>query len=219
MSTFEQIIGKKSCELSLEAFLEKCASYQQVWLDLGTGDGKFAYRIARAEPETLVVGIDTDRSSLSKGSAKTRRKESAGGCRNLLFLCADALALPQVLQGVFARAYINFPWGSLLRAVVEPDIEFLRSFRAALCDHASVEIYINTYVFSSAEQRQTLQLEEITTDRIEKHIVPLYEDNGFICKSTAVLGEESATLPASTWAGRLVKASRRETLQLILEAR
>ena len=60
-------------------------------LDVGTGTGKLALRLARAMPRGYVVGADFTRPMLRAGQPGLRRRPE--GCR-VVFVAADALSLP-----------------------------------------------------------------------------------------------------------------------------
>ena len=52
------IKGNKTEEMSKQNFDLLKGGYQKVFIDLGTGDGRFVYKSALAEPNTLFIGID-----------------------------------------------------------------------------------------------------------------------------------------------------------------
>ena len=86
-------------------------------VDLGTGDGRFVLHTARSETRTLVIGIDADASSMIEASRKAER----GPVPNALFVVAAVESLPRELDGVADEVRIHFPWGSLLRGLVNVD--------------------------------------------------------------------------------------------------
>jgi 16S rRNA (adenine(1408)-N(1))-methyltransferase len=92
---------------SLDTWL---ARYHNLHLDLGTGDGAFAFALARSCPETGVLGLDTCLDNLTKPARRGRE--------NLRFLTGDATDPPAWLQGQATALSINFPYGSLLRALI-----------------------------------------------------------------------------------------------------
>jgi len=50
--------GKQTEGLAPDTFRELCRSHDAVLLDVGTGDGRFVLRHARAHPRVLCVGLD-----------------------------------------------------------------------------------------------------------------------------------------------------------------
>lgn len=90
--------------------------YTRTIVDLGTGDGRAVLRTARACPDTLLIGIDTN----AAGLVDTSRRAGA----NALFLVEDATSALRALEGRVAELRIVLPWGSLLRRVLEGEREF-----------------------------------------------------------------------------------------------
>jgi len=88
-----------------------------VHVDIGTGDGAFVLRTARANPKTLVIGIDANAEGMRERSHRAAAKPARGGTPNAVFVHASVEALPDELEGLATRVTILFPWGSLLRAV------------------------------------------------------------------------------------------------------
>jgi 16S rRNA (adenine(1408)-N(1))-methyltransferase len=93
-----------------------------VVVDVGTGDGRFVLRTAAADPASLVVGIDADQAGLRAGYSKARRQR----LDNTLFVVAGAEHLPAALAGRADEVHVQFPWGSLLRALLLPDPDVVR---------------------------------------------------------------------------------------------
>jgi hypothetical protein len=82
-----------------------------------TGDGRFVLHAARSDAGSLVIGIDADTSS----TVRLSRKAEAEGLENTMFVVAAAGSLPPELDSRVAGVRIQFPWGSLLRGIVEVD--------------------------------------------------------------------------------------------------
>ncbi len=57
-------------------------------VDIGTGDGLYVYRSARANPNKFYIGIDVQRKGMQKVSEKIHRKPEKGGSPNVLFFQA-----------------------------------------------------------------------------------------------------------------------------------
>jgi 16S rRNA (adenine(1408)-N(1))-methyltransferase len=87
-----------------------------VIVDLGTGDGRAALRLAVSEPSSLVLGVDPVASSMAETS-----RRAAKSAPNALFVAASAEAFAACLPSVADRMVVNFPWGSLLRGVLGAD--------------------------------------------------------------------------------------------------
>lgn len=96
------------------------AGYERVVVDVGAGDGRWIYRLARAHPTWLCVAVDADAAAMRATSWRARRKPARGGAPNAVFLRMAAEALPDALERTADEVHVQYPWGSLLRAVTAP---------------------------------------------------------------------------------------------------
>jgi hypothetical protein len=88
------------------------ARHDAVTLDLGAGDGRFARAWALAQPTSAVIAVDT-----CADNARSLLRRAPG---NLRFVVADACALPADFLALADEVAINFPWGRLMRALLDP---------------------------------------------------------------------------------------------------
>lgn len=107
--------------MTADEFQTLSSRYEHIFVDVGTGDGRFVLAEATLRPDALVIGIDADAASMTDSSRKAERKRRLP---NALFVVAAADALPRELRGVGDMVTVQFPWGSLLRGVLlfEPRI-------------------------------------------------------------------------------------------------
>lgn len=98
-------------------------------VDIGTGDGKFVYEIAKAHPDRFVIGIDPNHKGLVETSRKIYKKPEKGGLKNALFVLARVEDLPEELNGTADQIFINFPWSGLLQGIVEVTEETWRALK------------------------------------------------------------------------------------------
>ncbi len=117
------------------AIREWAARYRRRHADIGTGDGKYAIDLARRASDTAVVAIDANLDHL-RGA---RRRDPA----NLRFVTANALAWPLESLPRVDAVTINFPYGSLLRGLVERDPALLERLDALLAPGGSIEARVN----------------------------------------------------------------------------
>ena len=202
--------GKKHRELSPEAFAELAAGFAKVALDLGTGDGSFVLRRARAEAETLCIGLDAVAEAMAESARRARAKPAKGGAANALYIVGRAEALPPELVGRCDEITVNYPWGSLLKAVTEPLPDVLAGIAACAKAGARVALLINLAPFQDPEQRDRLGLSELDAEIAAERLTPAYEAAGLkITEIETLLGD----LPERTsWGRRLVVGSGRGTL-------
>jgi 16S rRNA (adenine(1408)-N(1))-methyltransferase len=109
--------------------------YDDVHIDLGTGDGAYPLHLARATPDMAIVGIDTCLDNLSKAARR--------GLPNLRFVACDATKPPVILHGVATSISINFPFGSLLRTLMDGEIQSRQRLLAVAGPGACIEIRVN----------------------------------------------------------------------------
>ena len=88
-------------------------SEKGIIVDIGTGDGKFVYELAKEHPSRFIIGIDLSKENVRELSAKIYKKPSRGGLKNALFVLASAFDLPSELNNFVNQVFINFPWGRL----------------------------------------------------------------------------------------------------------
>ncbi|MCQ3938433.1 MAG: hypothetical protein DPW18_15495 [Chloroflexi bacterium] len=131
----ETIRGRTSLDLTWTDFYARLANYNRIFLDLGTGDGKFAFCHAQSFPSHFVIGVDSCRENL--------RGRSRASLPNLLYIIASAQALPHELSGLVSHVTINFPWGSLLESLLAGDPLLMRGLENIVRSPASLEIRLN----------------------------------------------------------------------------
>ena len=113
-----------------------------VVIDIGTGDGLFAYHCAQDNPNKFYIGIDASPGPLEKISEKIHRKPGKGGVPNALFLQSAVEDLPADLDGIADEVHVHFPWGSLLRAVAIGDAAILGKLRRLCAPGALLEVIV-----------------------------------------------------------------------------
>lgn len=138
----ERIIGKRSEHMGTAELQAKLSGYQEIWLDIGTGDGRFVLQTARNRPDVFVLGVDASRENLRVTSQK------APG--NALFIIANALALPVELHGLADRVTINFPWGSLLTGLLDAEPALLNGLMAVARPGAIFDVRLNGSALAEA---------------------------------------------------------------------
>jgi 16S rRNA (adenine(1408)-N(1))-methyltransferase len=179
---------------------------------VGTGDGRFVLDQARQFPNKLCIGIDASADALREVSHKAAKKPPRGGAANALFVWATAENLPPELTGLADEITINYPWGSLLKAVVQPDVEILKGIRALARPGASLTILINLSVFENHDYCQKLGLPPLDLARAQNELVSKYYEAGIETKRVAVL--EDDVPHQTTWGQKLILGSDRKTLMI-----
>jgi trans-aconitate methyltransferase len=131
----ERLVGKRRVSLDATEFVRLPGAYADVLLDIGTGDGRFVDVMARRRPTLLAIGLDACREPLAQ---RSRRAPA-----NALYLIANALTLPDELDGLVTCVTLNFPWGSLLEALLAKSPRLLNRLAAIARPGARVDVRLN----------------------------------------------------------------------------
>jgi hypothetical protein len=182
----ETIRGKTSQTMDLARITTRLKDYERVILDLGTGDGRYVCTLAKDHPEWFILGVDSCRENL--------RTSSRGDWPNMLFVIASAQALPQELHGLVSHMTINFPWGSLLKSLLEGDPLLMNGLSSIAKPNAQIDIHVNGGAFAEAgtslESGTQLICENMNRNRWE-------------IKHSAILDHGTLRNFPTTWAKRL----------------
>jgi len=190
-----------------------------VVVDIGTGDGRFVYRSALANPNKFYIGIDANAKPLEKISMKaTRRKPSKGGLPNVLFVQAAIENLPEELNAAADEIHIHFPWGSLLSAVVAGQKDVLNSLRRICAPECLVEIVIGIDEERDKSEIERLELPQLSSDYLENVLIPKYQAAGFEIIDKGILLPADWSKLETSWARKLQGGSNRQVIYLIFQA-
>ena len=121
----------------------------------------------------------------------------------MLFVQAAVEELPEELNGVANELHVQFPWGSLLRAVATGDHEVLRNLRRTCVDGASLEVIIGLELTRDQAEMARLGLPSISREYVDTELVPGYRASGFQIIEKAILFPSSWPEIESSWARRL----------------
>ena len=167
-------------------------------IDLGTGDGRAALALARAEPTTLVIGVDADAASMAETSRRAARAAARGGRPNLLFVAAAAESPPEELIGLADEVRILFPWGSLLRGVLGRDDRIVRGIAALARPGALVTATISVTPADGVGSIRELDAATIAGLQRERRT------SGLGLTGSRRLDREEVRATRSTWGRRLL---------------
>ena len=193
----ETILGRKSLALDLTGLAERLTNYNRIMLDLGTGDGRYVQHLADNFPDAFVIGVDACRENLQ---AHSRTKQP-----NSLFVIANAQDLPHELNGLVSHLTINFPWGSLLKSLLDGDPRLLRGLETVSCINASLTVRLNGGALT--EQAWTL---EDGAEQIYNNLMQA----GWQLKDPVLMQAEALRGFPTTWAKRLAFGRDPRAMQL-----
>lgn len=89
-------------------------------------------RLARREPESLFLGVDTHAAGLVTASRLAAQPARKAGLSNAVFVVADATDVLEALAGRIDEVRIVLPWSALLRRVLEGEERFALAVAGAL---------------------------------------------------------------------------------------
>ena len=186
------------------------ATGRPVIVDLGAGDGRYAYECARTDPESLYIAVDPDAETLADYAFRASRKPARGGVANAVFVVAAAEGLPSELRGLADRVRVNFPWGSLLRGLLQPQPDILTVVMALLLPGGVLEIIMSYDPANDPNAFAGDPLPAFDAGYLEASLVPAYEAAGIVCTGHRRLTQDEALAVPSTWGRRLLHARPRD---------
>jgi 16S rRNA (adenine(1408)-N(1))-methyltransferase len=159
-------------------------------------------RRARAEPTTLVVGIDPNAAALREASHSAARATKRGGLANAIFLAGTAEELPGPLAGCADLLTVALPWGSLLRALVTPEPDALARFAQVLKPRGDIELLLSTVPTDSAPRL-------LGTEQDAEDLACAYESAGLFVAEVRPATAADVGRMSSAWGRRLGIPDRR----------
>lgn len=182
---------------------------RRVVIDLGAGDGRYAYECARRDPGGLYIAVDPDAAALSAYAYRAGRKPARGGVDNAAFVVAAVEQLPPELQRIAHLIRVNFAWGSLLRALLAPEPAALRAVASLARRGGRFEFVLSYDPAHDTGAFAGGPLPPPDETYFEAALEPAYAAAGLILESARPLSQEEALAIPSTWGRRLLHARPR----------
>lgn len=196
-----QVVGKSTINLDAAALAALRGQFPGGMLvDLGTGDGKHVIAVARRRPDALIVGLDAGPDAMRKTAARAAAKPARGGVPNAVFVWAAVENLPAELTDV-TEVHCLMPWGSLLRAFVEPNEQVLRGVAERCRSGADFLLTLNLHAWRPpvAEVSDTA---EPTPDSVAE-LAATYAAAGWRIDSADYLDAAGIAELGTSWTKRL----------------
>lgn len=127
---------------NIESLAEKAKRYKKTIVDLGCGDAKFIYKLAKENPENLYIGIDSSDKLLKPVLKKVKSKPHKGGLENIFFVLSSVENLSSNTTRIADTLYINFPWGSLLEGIVKLQKEVIANSLSLCKSRCELILYL-----------------------------------------------------------------------------
>ena len=158
-----------------------------------------------------MLGVDAVAGAMADSSRRAGAKPSRGGVENALFVCAAAETLPGPLAGAADEIAVNYPWGSLLKALTLPDLDVLTKIAGLAKPGATFAALINVQPLRDAAQAERLGLNGSMLLRDTDALTGAYVSAGLERPRVRDVSEEA---PAATSWGKHLATSKREIWKL-----
>lgn len=199
-----RVVGRgRTALLDGAAFDALRNEHAAVVVDVGTGDGRFAYHLASTRPDVLVVGIDALEEPMGETAAKAARKPARGGRPNLVLVRASVEALPEGLHGVADEVHVQLPWGRLLEGIVLADPAVLRGLASLARPGARIVVTLNGEIWLDSTPARYASLPVPTPEYVAEVVAPGFRAAGIEIGAARYLSAEEAKALPTTWAKRL----------------
>ncbi len=209
------VCGKQTAEIDAAALAERAGPYVGVTIDVGAGDGRFAYRYAAAHPDRFVIGVDPVAENLRELSAKAARKQGRGGLGNVLYVVASIERVPDELCGVAGEIFVTLPWGSLMRGIVLGEDVVMQGLRSLAHAGARLRIVLNTRIFDDPIPLDVRDLPDVTPEYVRETLAPAFARHGIAIAETRFMDADEVAAIETTWAKRL--SQRRPPRSVLIE--
>jgi 16S rRNA (adenine(1408)-N(1))-methyltransferase len=182
--------------------------------DVGAGDGRFVYESARHHPASIYVAIDPDADTLAEYAFRAGRKPARGGVENAHFVVAPVQQLPAELAGLADVVCVNFPWGSLLRGVLEPQADVLQALASLTRRGGDFELVLSYDPEHDPNAFTGSTLPALDETYIAETLTPAYEAAGLLVRESRRLTQDEALAIPSSWGRRLLHARPRPVFRI-----
>lgn len=163
---------------------------------------------AAANPAVLVIGIDAHGLAMARAGRHLQRRRLP----NALLVEARAEELPAELDGLAGDVRVHFPWGSLLRGLVEADPRIASGLARITRPGARV-----TALLSVTERERGLELAPLNAS-LGELLAARYAPFGLALSEWRPASDSEIAAARSSWAKRLGAGAHRETWLLRLVA-
>ena len=182
-----------------------------VVIDLGAGDGRYVYDSARHDPSRFYVAVEPRRRR-PQPSTPTGPPASppAVASRTSPSSSRPSSSYRRSCLGIAQIVRVNFPWGSLLRALLGPDAAMLRSLASLATPGGRFEIVFSYHPDHDTSAFAGVSLPLLDESHISNVLVPAYHLAGLDVTEQRRLTQDEALEIPSTWGRRLLHARPRD---------
>lgn len=197
------VSGKERRELDGAGLAERRRGHERLVVDVGTGDGRFAYAYAAAHPDSFVIGMDALAENLEEASAKATRKPAKGGLPNVLFVRASVEQPPPELAHQADEVHVLLPWGALLVGTMLAEAPVMAGLTSLARPGARLRIVFNGEVWEESTPKDMADLPAVTVDYVTHTLAPRYERHGIVLDDVHEMTPAETKELGTTWARKL----------------
>jgi 16S rRNA (adenine(1408)-N(1))-methyltransferase len=168
-------------------------------VDVGAGDGGYVLHRARTEPCTFAIAIDASPDVLADGAWRAKRARLT----NAAFLVDGVERVPCELWCLADEVTVQFPWGSLLRGVVDASEAILRPIAHLMKPGAELRVLL------SSMDRDGFG--DLTPERLTSRYAA-YSEHGLHLARAEWASHEVVAESRSAWAKRLAVGRERRAV-------
>jgi 16S rRNA (adenine(1408)-N(1))-methyltransferase len=132
-----------------------------------------------------------------------------------LFVEAAVENLPPELDGIAQEVRIQFPWGSLLQAVVHANPAVMNQLRRICRNGALLNVIVSIDPVRDRSEIERLNLPALHLHYVQQVLTPAYKKSGFYMMETGILSEIQYSSLKSSWARRLRRNTNGQSLYWI----
>lgn len=191
-----------SAELGLAEVTRRVEAHSSVLVDVGTGDARRALRIARARPDTLVIGLDANREVMRDVARKAARKPAKGGVGNLALVWSSIEDAPIEIVGIADEVEVVLPWGALLEGVVHADPDVVGGIASLARGGARVVFVLNCDVWE-IQGPKPIDVLPAATPELFAALADTYAECGLELEYATYMTDAELADVASSWVKRV----------------
>jgi 16S rRNA (adenine(1408)-N(1))-methyltransferase len=158
---------------------------------------------AAERADRLVVGVDANAAAMATASRRAAAPPRRGGLPNALFVVAAVESLPRELDGVADVVTVQFPWGSLLRGLLDATPQVMTGLTRVMRPGATLSMLVSSTVRDRGAGLAPVQ--ERTLDAL----ADAYRRHGLTVTGARPATAADVAAARSTWGKRLGAARRR----------
>lgn len=209
--------GNKIENLDQKTLKDIMKSYDNITIDIGTGDGSFPYKKARSNRNNFYIGLDAIADNMLENAVKASKKAAKGGLNNVLYVVDNALNISDELTNYANSIYINLPWGSLRDSLVKGEDRLLQSIRRIGKLKANLDIYVTYSSFYEAKEINSRELPTLSMEYINTKLKYKYSLYGICINKVELCNNDSLKELDTSWAKKLAFGRKREIYHLVCE--